>query len=255
MTHQGVGPDWLEAMGCRTIKLPAPFDLWRIDVSPQDDQRLMACLSGEEHARAAKFRTEALARRYRTAHAALRILGERRCGIPAAQQVYHTNAFGKPCLANVSQAHCSLSYSGESVLVGWSLDHEIGIDLERVRVLDDAAELADLHYTARERAALPCPGSRHYSRAFLTLWVRKEACVKALGQGLNIAPSSFDCDVDPRLALAEIDGSSVESDVYDLKDGILVAWARIIQNNWSDRNRRLAAGQSVTAGVAAALRE
>lgn len=242
------------SLGLAAVRLSAPFGLWRITVPARVDPRLAASLSDEEQARAARFRFPELANRYRVAHGALRLLGEYWTGIPAARQSYEANAHGKPLLTNAPEAKCSLSYSGESIVVGWSWNHDIGVDAERLRPIAEAAELADLHCTARERQRLSDKDASSYSRAFLTVWVRKEACVKALGRGLAIAPSSFDCDVDPGSALVEIDGSPVESHVYDLKDDLLVAWARCIRMSRSDRNHRLVPAGSVTGGAAGALR-
>lgn len=241
--------------GLAVTRLSAPFGLWRIEVPRLVDPRVLACLSAQERIRAARFASEYLARRYAVAHGALRLLGERCFGVPAARQRYIHNAYGKPLLANLPQARCSLSYSGTNVLAAWSLDHEIGVDLECVRPIADAADLAVLHCTARERQRLPPPGAAGYDRAFLALWARKEACVKALGRGLGIAPSSFECDIDPGTALVHIDGSLVESHVCNLKDDLLVAWARCIRVNRSDRNHRPVFARSVTAGAAEALRE
>lgn len=241
--------------GLVLTRLPAPFGLWRIEVPRLVDPGVLACLSAQERIRAARFASEPLARRYAVAHGALRLLGQRCFGIPAACQRYIHNAHGKPLLANLPQARCSLSYSGMNVLAAWSLDHDIGVDLECARPVADAADLAQLHCTARERQRLPQPGAAGYDRAFLALWVRKEACVKALGSGLGTAPSSFECDIDPGTTIVEIDGSPVESHVCNLKDDLLVAWARCIRVNRSGRNHRPVFARSLTAGAAEALRE
>lgn len=241
--------------GLVVTQLSAPFWLWRIEVPRLIDPVVLACLSAQERVRAARFASAPLARRYAVAHGALRLLGERCFGVPAAHQRYVHNAYGKPILANLPQARCSLSYSGTNVLAAWSLDHEIGVDLECARPIADAADLADLHCTVRERQRLPRPGAAGYDRAFLALWVRKEACVKALGRGLGIAPSSFECDIDPGKTIVHIHGSLVESHVCNLKDDLLVAWARCIRVNRSDRNHRPVFACFPTDGVAEALRE
>jgi len=244
-------------LGLMGRRLPAPFALWLIDVPEALDPRLPACLSDEEKVRADRFRDEFLARRYRAAHGALRLLADSLFAIPTGQQHYAANAHGKPGLRDFPRMHCSLSYGGRRVLVGWSLDRAIGVDLEPMRTLPDARDLAELHFTPAERTRLSQVEDLH--RAFLTAWVRKEACVKALGSGLTIAPASFECDLDPGSVLVEIEGSSIESHVYDLKDDDLVAWARCIPPNRSDRiHRHVAAcllpAQVSTAGVAAVPR-
>ena len=50
-----------------------------------------------------------------------------------------------------------------------------------------------LHFTPRERDAVQCETGAARDRAFLRCWTRKEACMKATGLGLSLAPSSFEC--------------------------------------------------------------
>jgi 4'-phosphopantetheinyl transferase len=237
-------------LGLMGKRFPAPFGLWLIDVPEVLDPRLPACLSDQENARADRFREEFFARRYRAAHGALRLLADSLFGIPAGHQHYETNAYGKPGLRDFPSLHCSLSYGGSRVLVGWSQDRAIGVDLEPMRTIPEARDLAELYFTPAESSSLS--RAEDMDRAFLTAWVRKESCVKALGSGLTIAPASFECDVDPGSVLVEIEGSSIESHVYDLKDDDLVAWARCIPPNRCDRIHRHVAACHLPARVSTA---
>lgn len=232
----------LRDYGIEARELDAPFRLWLLSVPEIVDSRLIACLSPEELDRADRFRLDRLRRRYLATHGALRLLGERCFGIPAAVQRFQTNAYGKPQLVQNPRARCSISYSGDRALVAWGDGAEIGVDLEVVRTIADAPDLMALHCTARERQVLEASGNPVSDRpvsdwpvsdwAFLTLWVRKEACMKAVGAGLAIAPSSFDCGVvsgfrSPRICEVEIVGKRVECGHDDLKGDLAVAWARL----------------------------
>jgi len=206
-------------------RIAAPFPLWLVRADPDNAGDVSALLSDEERARADRFRICALARRYLAAHGALRLLIEAEFGIAASRQRYGVNDFGKPHLRDVPHVQCNMSYSGEGALVAFARHVEIGIDMERVRSVDDAAGLAAMYYTDRELMQLNERPDAFSDHAFLTVWVRKEACSKALGKGLSIAPSSFECGVGcgPRNVL--VDGEVVESDVVDPKGGLLMSWA------------------------------
>ncbi|TCM20813.1 4'-phosphopantetheinyl transferase [Novosphingobium sp. PhB165] len=221
----------LRGFGLAMEPITAPFPLWLLSVPDIVDPRLAASLSDAERERAGRFLREPLRRRYIAAHGALRVLGECYFGVAAADQRYDPNDLGKPYLSGVPGAQCSISYSGQSALIAWSQEYEIGVDLEVVRPIEDADDLSVLHYTQDEQAGLrgpECgPGSPICDRAFLSVWVRKEACIKALGAGLSIAPSSFDCGVGPGVRSVEIEGQFVECENYDLKDDLMVAWARL----------------------------
>lgn len=214
----------LHAHGIAAERLEAPFPLWLVRARDGGQGALLDILSDAENARADRFTLERLARRYRAAHGALRLLVEAGFGVPAARQRYGLNDHGKPHLLDLQHVQCNMSYSGDYAVVALATGAEIGIDIEQVRRIEDAAELADLHYTEAEVAGISA--DRDADRAFLSVWVRKEACVKALGKGLSIAPSSFECGVGcgPRDVL--IEKETVESDVVDPKGGFLLSWAR-----------------------------
>lgn len=217
--------------GLTGARLPAPFPLWRISAPDAISPRLLGLLSGEERGRAARFRTDALRHRYCAAHGALRLVGEIYAGVAAKDQRFERNPWGKPRLAGGAATACSISYSGNSALIAWASGPEIGIDIETVRPIEDASDLMALHYTPGERAEVRRRGKdpADFDRSFLIVWVRKEACAKALGKGLNIALPSFDCGASPGMKTIDLDGHLVDTNVLDTDDGLLVSWARCRQ--------------------------
>ncbi len=221
----------LRQVGLVGQQIAAPFPLWLVAVPDRLDPDLLALLTEDEHARAARFVGDRLQQRYLAAHGALRVLGECYFGVPAAEQEYRANAFGKPYLSQ-SDAQCSISYSGAWVLVAWSRESEIGVDLEVVRHIEDADDLVAIHCTQAERRELGQSedgGARRplSDQAFLGVWTRKEACMKAMGKGFAIPPSSFDCGTGPGISDVQIEGHRVECGNYDLKGDLAVAWARL----------------------------
>lgn len=206
-------------------RIAAPFPLWLVRAAEGGQAALSALLSEAEEARAGRFVMDGARRRYRAAHGALRLLVEAEFGVAAAGQRYGANAFGKPHLLDLQHVQCSMSYSGDVALVALAQGVEIGIDIEQVRAVDDSDGLAAMYYTDREVMQLNERPDDLSDHAFLTVWVRKEACSKALGKGLSIDPSSFECGVGcgPRNVLVE--GEMIESDVVDPKGSMLMSWA------------------------------
>jgi 4'-phosphopantetheinyl transferase len=158
--------------------------LWRVDLdaAPADDLPDPAELQ-----RAARFVRPGDGRRYLAAHAALRRLLGRRDG-------WLTGANGKPALAS-PPPHFNLSRRGGVALIGISATHEVGVDVEPLQAIEDANELAQLHFTPMERNTVARERGAARDRAFLRCWTRKEACMKATGCGLSLAPSTFECGV------------------------------------------------------------
>lgn len=217
----------------------APFPMWLVSLRQTPSAALLGLLSEGERARADRFRTQRLRNRYVAAHAAVRLLGERRHGIPAASQRFECNAFGKPHLAGVADAQCSISYSGDHALVALARGAEIGVDIEALRPIDDAAELMVIHYTAGEQAALRqmLEMGEALDRAFLTVWVRKEACVKALERGLDIPLTTVECGVGSGMTTVRFGDRDIHTGVIHAPCDHIIAWAQCCSVHIPDLQR------------------
>ena len=104
---------------------------------------------------------------------------------------------GKPRLADRNGPRFNLSHAGIRGLVAVSAAREVGIDIEEVRELDDLENLARTSFSAVERAALAAVPVQYRQWAFFAGWTRKEAFLKALGEGLSIPLDSFDVTLAP----------------------------------------------------------
>jgi 4'-phosphopantetheinyl transferase len=207
------------AIGVRGIDL----HLWLValdDEAERDDGRLI----DDELQRAARFVRDSDRRRYLASHAALRrVLG--------SSTPWPAGVHGKP--ASASAPYFNLSRRDGVALIGVSTTHEIGVDVETLRRIDDAQSLADLHFTPRERAAVAAAPGRERDSTFLRVWTRKEACMKATGRGLSLAPSSFECGASPDSATVHVD---VDGQFWTLlvhspdatAHGAVAAWAVVL---------------------------
>lgn len=99
--------------------------------------------------------------------------------------------WGKPfCPGEV--LHFSIAHSGLMVWTAFCHGHPVGIDVEQVRPLPDLAQVAAMLHPAEHEAITQ--RTPHDASAFYRCWTRKEAVLKALGQGLSIPLNAFQVD-------------------------------------------------------------
>lgn len=216
--------------GLDARRLPSPpgsFPMWLIDAENFEPQAMEILLSEEERAAADRFRRPALRNRYIAAHGGLRMLLRDRHDIPLDAQAINRNGFGKPRLTQYPELHFSISYSGHYVMMGISEGEPIGVDIEVLRPVEDAAELMDLHFTAAEQAEIRSGGTlgKCVSRGFLEIWVRKEACLKAFGCGLNIPLNSVECALGDQMTTVQLSDSQFRTGALQYLGDPIMAWS------------------------------
>jgi 4'-phosphopantetheinyl transferase len=166
--------------------------------------RLTQLLSAEERARADKFYFEADRKRCVLARGVLRLLLGDCLGTPAEQLQFRYNEFGKPSLAQEpSPVEFNVSHSGDLVLIALSRGRALGVDVERMRIDLATEEIAMRFFSANECRDLATVAPDQRCAAFFACWTRKEAYLKARGDGLSLPLEQFDVSFlpghDPRL--------------------------------------------------------
>lgn len=146
-------------------------------------------ISARETAMALRYRQRQDAVRHAVGRALTRMLLARELGIPKLTGEFSTNAWGKPFLP-ASGLEFSISHSGRFVWTAMSRAGAIGIDIERVDSTVDHHDLAGIFHPVECSTirALPARAARD---AFYRCWTRKEAVVKALGEGLSRPLTAF----------------------------------------------------------------
>ncbi len=223
------------------MQAPPPFRLWRIDLSVDPAPAVEAGLDALEMARAGRFVFPRHARRYRVSHAALRALLADGLGIAPGEVVFELGAHGKPSLAVAAHGGAALSFnmshSDDVALVATVAQAaaDIGVDVELLRDMPDAVALAQRHFTpseCAEMAAAAALGEAARNLGFLRGWTRKEACLKAIGSGLSLAPHTFDAGLAPEHRIVPIDTPQGQRRVavWSLPDDgdIVAALARVV---------------------------
>jgi 4'-phosphopantetheinyl transferase len=144
-------------------------------------------LDQEERLRAAQLSFEHDRVRFIQAHGILRRILADYLDADAATLAFACNHHGKPYLvsrANDPDLHFSLSHSGNCYMLAVRLDHPVGIDVEKVRDLPQAIDIAQSYFTPAEGRVLAALQGAARRDAFFVLWTHKEAMVKGLGIGL-----------------------------------------------------------------------
>jgi 4'-phosphopantetheinyl transferase len=160
-------------------------------------------LSADELARAQRFHFASDRAMFIFAHGMLRsLLGAYLKSTPGELQ-FEYSEHGKPSLAVPSNTgiHFNLSHTRGAVLVGICRNRHIGADIEQVRADFDLEQIAARFFTVAEQASLLRLDQKDRAETFFRYWTRKEAVLKARGDGL-----SFPLD---RLDVSQAENSAV----------------------------------------------
>lgn len=142
-------------------------------------------LDTAERDRAARFFRKDDRARFVIGRSTARALIAQRLGLEPTAVVLRSNAWGKPEPEGAPGLHFNVSHSGDWILVAVDDHGPLGVDVETVRPA--LAELDEFRrvLASEEAAALDALPPAERARAFARVWVRKEAYVKAIGEGMS----------------------------------------------------------------------
>lgn len=172
--------------------------LWlaRLDLPDLPVGVLYQTLSPDEQERARRFRFGEDRRRFVVGRGVLRTILGSYTGAPPAQLRFAYSPAGKPRFApETGQPAASLSFnlshSGELALYAICLDRRVGVDIEQFRPQVAEDPIAERFFSPQEVDALRSLPPDEQAPAFFRCWTRKEAYVKACGEGLAIPLNRF----------------------------------------------------------------
>lgn len=174
-------------------KLPArnSIHVWWIDLDrlSHTDAAPSALLTPDELEHAARFHFAWDAGRYRLCRAMLRMGLGWYLGRNPREIALRTGKFGKPRLVDDAGLFFNVAHSAGLGAIAFSTRGEVGIDVEAAHRSVEVMDIASAYFTARERASIAAAPGPEQLAAFLRIWTRKEAVLKAVGcgipQGLN----------------------------------------------------------------------
>lgn len=161
----------------------------RLDGALVQPYRLAEALSVDELERAAAFRFAHLRRRFVVTRAVVRQLLALYVGATPSSLRFCYSALGKPSLIEThtgAPLSFNVSHSDELALIAVTRGRAVGVDVEGMREIDEADGIAEHYFCAPERDELRSSQGRSTTALFLTYWTRKEAVLKATGDGLSM---------------------------------------------------------------------
>ncbi len=180
-----------------------------LDALGADPDRFQRILTAAELTRAAAYRFTVDRVRFVTARGMLRWVLGRYLELDAAAVSLRVTAFGKPVVEPGSTAvQFNLAHAQGLALLAVTPRRQVGIDIEAVRDLPDMHSIARRFFAAAEvQALLTLPAAQQVA-AFYACWTRKEAFIKAIGEGLTFPLDRFVVSLHPSepTALLTVDG-------------------------------------------------
>ncbi len=192
--------NWPQCDGLLGIDAPpCPLRIWRVDLASGSNQAMPSnkVLNAEEHARACRFATSDLRRRFTAARVALKMILASVLGTTPRRLRLDNTEYGRPFVAS-PQAPAfdfNLSHAGDVAVIALSAGARVGVDIELRSRPGIAFEDFRDHMTNAEIAQIKRLPADRLHLSLLRLWTRKEAFVKADGRGLSRPLSRFSVPV------------------------------------------------------------
>jgi 4'-phosphopantetheinyl transferase len=176
--------------------------LWRAAlVQPPEALRgFHSTLAPDETAKAARYRFQRDRDHYVAARGLLRRLLVRYLARAPQSFRFSYGAYGKPSLdaaPGAQDLRFNLSHSHELALYAFTRGRDVGIDIEHMRADFAGDDIAERFFSAREVSMLRALPAAARTQAFFNCWTRKEAYIKARGEGLSHPLDEFDVSLIP----------------------------------------------------------
>lgn len=190
-----------------------------LDTAEPDD----AILSEDELTRVRRFRFERDRRRFTAGRTILRRLVASYLGTEPADVEFSYGPFGRPDVSDRALSF-NVAHSDRTALFAFADGMEVGVDVEVLAAARSGDEgVAEQFFSPLEVSTLRAHGQAARPEAFLRCWTRKEAFLKARGDGLSLPLRDFDVAFAPGvrpaiLRTAWSDREHAEWTLHDISD-------------------------------------
>lgn len=176
---------------------------WQATLDDRLAETLSASLSDDEHSRAEQFHFKNDQHDFIVARGMLRKLLAAYVGVNPSELQFCYEEKGKPFLSEPHRdsIHFNLAHSHGIAVYAFSKNRALGVDVEMVRDDLETDGIAARFFSTREFRSLQAVAPELRNRAFFDCWTRKEAYIKARGDGL-LPLDGFDVSVGPGEAAA-----------------------------------------------------
>jgi 4'-phosphopantetheinyl transferase len=179
--------------GCSFELSKSDVHIWtlRTGASHSAAAKLERVLNRDETERAARFRFDHLRQSFVITHGAVRCLLARYLKLDPASIQFNYGSKGKPALASVTGIQFNVTHSGGLAAVALTVGCELGLDIEYIRPLSEMTQIASQFFCTEESSEIMSLPPNERERAFFCCWTRKEAYIKAIGDGLSAPLDQF----------------------------------------------------------------
>jgi 4'-phosphopantetheinyl transferase len=159
--------------------------LWSLSVVKPEALRkdLHRTLSRDERERAARFHFEQHRNAYTVARGILRLILSHYVKIEPERIEFTYSAKGKPALHSVP-IYFNVSHSRDVALYAVAREPKLGVDVEYVHPMPELEKVARRFFSTAEYNDLLMLDRHQRCEGFFRCWTRKEAYIKAMGDGL-----------------------------------------------------------------------
>jgi 4'-phosphopantetheinyl transferase len=176
--------------------------IWKLNLDDVFDtyERFASKLNKVEAEKASRFYFEKDRVSYTITHGFLRLLLSDYLSLDPSQVNYQQNPYGKPFLEDESlnaAIKFNLSHSNRGAVIAISKGQELGVDIEFHKSDFPLEEIAKRFFSTWEVGVLMSLPIGQRKRAFFDCWTRKEAFIKAKGEGLSMPLDRFDIEFFP----------------------------------------------------------
>lgn len=163
--------------------------IWLIEIAEAEDKKLntslLKTLNSAETERMLRFKKQDDQRRFLYAHSALRLLCSKYLGQPSQSIIFTETINKKPCIEICfGNLFFNLSHSGLKVLIAFSNEAEVGVDIEQIRPDFKIDDFMERNYSDSEKKTIASISRHEQLKLFFKYWSRKEAWLKATGIGI-----------------------------------------------------------------------
>ncbi|MEP7342308.1 MAG: 4'-phosphopantetheinyl transferase superfamily protein [Acidobacteriota bacterium] len=207
-------------------------------------EQLSLILSEDERDRAGRFHFVRDQTNFVVGRGLLRVLLSRYTGLEPERLVFSYGSRGKPALSLAdaeTTLRFNLSHSHEMALFAFTKEREIGVDVEWTERDIEIEQIAERFFSPTEASAIQLLSGVSQRQAFYNCWTRKEAFIKARGDGLSLDLAAFDVSLIPGETAALLKtrwepGEAARWSLRDIKVGDGYAGALAVEGDIGELN-------------------
>lgn len=188
--------------------------IWRVDLDAPVTPALRSLLTDDEHARAERFVYRIHGDRFVAGRGALRRILGRYLGVAPDALRFGYGPQGKPRLTTPGPVCFNVSHSAGRALIAVTSGREVGIDIEKIDVARADEAIARRFFAPAEVADFLSLAADERVAGFFNAWTRKEAYMKATGQGLGLGLDRFRVTLRPGEPAALIETAWRPEDIH-----------------------------------------